>query len=154
MRKIGFLGHQGYTMIEMAITLVVAGLVTTVAVVALGPAVEHAKVRSAANVVAGDLQYAQALAVRERRPISVVVDAVSMQLVIRDRDKITVVHRTRVLGSGSEFSLDLLSATAPSVDLFPNGLAGWTLTVTLGLRGFSRQVRVTRAGQIRILRTP
>ena len=154
MHKIGFLGHQGYTMVEMAITLVVAGIVTTVGVVALGPAVEHAKVRSAANVVAGDLQYAQALAVRERRPISVVVDAVSMQLVIRDRDKITVVHRTRVLGSGSEFSLDLLSATAPSVDLFPNGLAGWTLTVTLGLRGFSRQVRVTRAGQIRILRTP
>ncbi len=144
MRKIGFLGHQGYTMIEMAITLVVAGLVTTVGVVALGPAVEHAKVRSAANVVAGDLQYAQALAVRERRPISVVVDAVGMQLVIRHRDKITVVHRTRVLGSDSEFSLDLLSATAPSVDLFPNGLAGWTLTVTLGLRGFSRQVRILR----------
>ncbi len=154
MLKTGFLGHQGFTMVEMAITLVVAGIVATVGVVALGPAVEHAKVRSAANVVAGDLQYAQALAVRERRPISVVVDSAGMQLVIRDRDELTVVHRTRMLGSDSDFSLDLLFATGASVQLFPNGLAGSTLTITLGLRGFSRRVRVTRAGQIRILRTP
>ncbi len=148
------LPNQGYTMIEVAATLVVAGIITTVGTVALAPAVEHARVRSAANVVAGDLQYAQALAVRERRPISVVVDSAGMQLVIRDRDLVTKVYRTRVLGPGTDFSLDQLSMSSGSVELFPNGVAGSTITVTLGSNGFQRRVRLTRAGQIRIIRTP
>ncbi len=148
------LPDQGYTMIELATTLVVAGILTTVGIVAVRPAVEHAKVRAAANVVAGDLQYAQALAVRERRPISVVVDSTAMQLVIRDRDLVTKVYRTRVLGPGTDFSLDQLSVTGGSIQLFPNGVAGSTTTVTLGLNGFERRVRLSRAGQIRIIRTP
>lgn len=148
------LPDQGYTMIELATTLVVAGILTTAGIVAVRPAVQHAKVRSAANVVAGDLQYAQALAVRERRPIFVVVDSAGMQLVIRDRDLVTKVYRTRVLGPGSDFSLDHLSVTGGSIQLFPNGVAGSTITITLGLSGFQRRVRLTRAGQIRIIRTP
>ena len=106
------LGHRGYTMIEMATTLVVAGIVTTMGILILSPAVEHAKVRSAANVVAGDL-----------------------------------------LGPTSDFALDQFSATGSSVELFPNGVAGSSITLTLGLRGFQRQVRLTRAGQIRIIQT-
>ena len=46
------LPNQGYTMIEVVTTLVVAGILTTVGIVAVRPAVQHAKVRSAANVVA------------------------------------------------------------------------------------------------------
>ena len=124
MPQLRVLGHRGYTMIEMVATLVVAGIITAVSIVTLAPAVEHAKVRSAANVVAGDLQYAQVLAVRERRPISVVIDPVQIQLVIRDRDTPSTVYRTRVLGAASDFSLDKVSATGSSVELFPNGVAG------------------------------
>ncbi len=154
MAKVRFLGNQGYTMAEMALTLVVAGIVTTAVVVTLGPAVEHAKVRSAANAVAGDLQYAQVIAVRERRPISVLVEPDSMRIVIRDRDQTSNIHRVRSFGADTDFSLDHLSATSPSLEMFPNGLAGSTVSITLGLRGFLRQVKVTRAGQIRIIRTP
>lgn len=146
--------RTGYTMIEMATTLVVAGIVTTVGIVALAPAVEHAKVRSAANVIAGDLQYAQVVAVRERRPIAVVVDSARMEVVVRDRDLAGTVYRTRSLGADSDFALDRMSATANSVQLFPNGVAGSTITLTVGLRGFQRQVRLTRAGQIRIIQQP
>lgn len=148
------LGRQGYTMIEMVTTLVVAGILTTVGIVLLAPAVEHAKVRSAANVVAGDLQYAQNLAVRERRPISVLVDSSAKKIVIRDRDLVTKVYRTRLLGPETAFSLDELAATSGSVDLYPNGVAGLTITLTLGLRGFQRRVKLSRAGQIRIIRVP
>ncbi len=153
MPKIRFLGHQGYTMVEMAVTLMVAGIVTTTGVVTLGPAVEHARVRSAVNVVAGDLQYAQVIAVRERRPISVLVEPDGMRIVIRDRDQTSNIYRVRSLGAGTDFSLDHLSTTSTSLEMFPNGLAGSTITITLGLRGFLRQVKVTRAGQIRIIRT-
>ena len=148
------LGRQGYTLIETVTTLVVAGILTTVGIVLLGPAVEHAKVRSAANVVAGDLQYAQNLAVRERRPIAVLIDSPAKKIVIRDRDLVTKVYRTRLLGPGTAFSLDELAATSGSVDLYPNGVAGLTITLTLGLRGFQRRVKLSRAGQIRIIRVP
>ena len=154
MAKVRFLGNQGYTMAELALTLVVAGIVTATGVVTLGPAVEHAKVRSAANAVAGDLQYAQSIAVRERRPISVLVEPDSMRIVIRDRDQTSNIHRVRSLGAGTDFSLDHLSTTGPSLEMFPNGLVGSTVSITLGLRGYLRQVKVTRAGQIRIIRTP
>ena len=148
------LGRQGYTIMEMVTTLIVAGILTSVGIVLLTPALEHAKVRSAANVVAGDLQFAQNLAVRERRPIAVLVDSPAKKIVIRDRDLVTKVYRTRLLGPGTAFSLDELTATSGSVDLFPNGVAGLTITLTLGLRGFQRQVKLSRAGQIRIIRVP
>ena len=154
MPEVCLLGHRGYTMIELVAGMTVAGILTTAGVASLGPAVEHAKVRSAANVVAGDFQYAQVIALRERRPVSVLIESDSMRIVIRDRDQPSIIYRVRVLGPESQFSLDALSSTGGSLELFPNGVAGSTVTVTLGLRGFVRKVKVTRAGQIRIIRPP
>ncbi len=148
------LGHRGYTLLELVAGIVVAGILTTVGFTAFGPAIEHAKVRSAANVVAGDFQYAQVIALRERRPVSVLIESDSMRIVIRDRDQASIVYRVRSLGPDSEFSLDELSSSGGSLQLFPNGMAGSTINVTLGLRGFIRKVKVTRAGQIRVIRTP
>ncbi len=143
----------GYTLIEMVLVIVIAGILMSVGVVRLAPALVHANVRAAANVVAGDLQYAQMLAVRYRKPIAVIVASSTKQYLIRDRDDATNVYRTRLLGPETDFGLDeLTSSPSTSVELFPNGLARETMVMTLGLHGFQRQVRLTRAGQIRILR--
>lgn len=144
--------NAGYTLIEIVIVIVIAGTMMTVSVVRLAPALVHANVRAAANVVAGDLQYAQNLAVRYRKPIAVVVASATKQYLIRDRDDATNVYRTRLLGPETDFGLDELTSSPTSVELFPNGLARETMVMTLGLNGFQRQVRLTRAGQIRILR--
>ena len=141
----------GYTLIEMVVVIAVAGIVMAVGVVQLAPALEHANVRAAANVVAGDLQYAQILAVRYRKPIAVIVASSTKQYLIRDRDDATNVYRTRLLGPDTDFGLDELTSSPTSVELFPNGLARETMVMTLGLHGFQRNVRLTRAGQIRIL---
>ena len=144
--------YRGYSLIEMATVLLVGGVLSAVAITRLSPVAGHAKVRGAANVVAGDLQYAQMLAARHRRPIAVIVASATQQYLIRDRDDPTNVYRTRVLGLGSGFDLDeLTAAPSSSVEFYPNGLARATTTLTLGLHGFQRQVRLTRAGQIRIL---
>ena len=150
MNRIARIG--GYTLIEMVLVIVIAGIVTSFGVVRLAPALEHANVRAAANVVAGDLQYAQILAVRYRKPISVIVASSTKQYLIRDRDDATNVYRTRLLGPDTDFGLDELTSSPTSVELFPNGVARETMVMTLGIDGFQRQVRLTRAGQIRILR--
>ncbi len=142
----------GYTLIELVVVIVIAGILMSVGVVRLAPAVLHANVRAAANVVAGDLQYAQNLAVRYRKPIAVIVASATKQYLIRDRDDATNVYRTRLLGPETDFGLDELTSWPTSVELFPNGVARETMVVTLGLGGFQREVRLTRAGQIRILR--
>ena len=69
----------GYTLIEMVLVIAIAGILTGFGVVRLAPALEHANVRAAANVVAGDLQYAQILAVRYRKPIAVIVASSTKQ---------------------------------------------------------------------------
>ena len=142
---------KGYTMIELVVVIVLVGMLTSLSVVRLGPALEHSKVRGAANVVAGDLQYAQILAVRHRRPITVIVVSSTQQYLIRDRDNPANVYRTRLLGADSDFTLDEVTGTPTSVELYPNGVARETMVITLGLRGYQRNVRLTRAGQIRIL---
>jgi hypothetical protein len=44
-------------------------------------------------------------------------------------------------------------AAAPvgSVEVFPNGVATQGITVTLGLNGYTRQVRLSRAGTVRVV---
>ena len=46
----------GYTLIELIITIVVMGILTTVGYLRVAPALVHARVQRAATVVATDLQ--------------------------------------------------------------------------------------------------
>jgi len=150
-RKSRIRHRRGYTLIEAMITMVVAGILMTMGVAQLAPTTVNYRVRAATNVLAGDLQYAQVLAARFGRPIVVIVVPSTKQLIIRDLDTPPNLYRTRLLGQVSEYALDNLTSTPADVMLFPNGVNQETMTITLGLLGFERQVRMTRAGQIRII---
>lgn len=104
-------------------------------------------------MLATDLRYAQMLAVRQRKPIAVLAFSSVKGYLIRERDA-AVVYRERFLGPESEFDLDSFTSSPTSVELFPNGVATTTTTYTLGLLGYQRQVRLTRAGQVRVVRVP
>ena len=144
---------RGYTIIEMLIVMIVFGLLLSVAFVRMGPALEHARVSRAATVLVTDLRYAQMLAVRQRKPVAVVVNSSLKGYIIRERGS-AVVQRQRFMGAGTDFLLDEFTATSSSVELLPHGVAAATTTFTLGLAGFQRQVRITRAGQVRVVRAP
>lgn len=140
--------EAGYTLLEMMTVLVMMAVLAAFAFVRFGPALAHSNVRAAANVLASDLQYAQMLAVRERKPIIVSVDASAMQYTITDRSG--TVYRTRTFGPTSDFKIDEITAVPASVQLFPSGVADATATIVLGQGGYQRQVSVTRAGQVRV----
>jgi prepilin-type N-terminal cleavage/methylation domain-containing protein len=145
--------HGGFTVIEMLLVVVVFGILLSIAYVRLTPSLDHARVNRAAAVLATDLQYARMLAVRQREPIAVIALGSAKAYRIRGRDT-TVIHRERLMGPDTEFALDAFSASPLSVELFPNGVATTTTTFTLGRQGYQRQVRLTRAGQVRIIRVP
>jgi amino-acid N-acetyltransferase len=140
----------GYTLIETVIAIVAASILLSIALVRMGPALANARVRSAATVVATDLQYAQMLAVRQRRPVAVIVDNNVKSYIIRLRDT-SVTFRDRFFGQDTEYRLDSLSANPATVVMYPNGITTGTTTFTLRLSGFTRHVRLTWAGLVRIL---
>ena len=107
------MAHQraaGYTLIELVLTIVVMGILTAFGYTRLVPALTHARVQRAATVVAGDLQYAQMLAVRQRRPVAVIVDNALKGYIIRLRDT-AVTFRDRYFGTDADYGLDSLSAS-------------------------------------------
>lgn len=142
--------RAGYTMVEMAITIVVFGILLSMALIKMTPAVNQARVQRAATVIATDLQYAQMLAVRQRAPVAVIVDNGLKSYIIRMRDT-AMTFRNRFFGQDTEYLLDTLGASPTSVVMFPNGVAAATTTFTVGRDGYTRQVRLSRAGQVRIV---
>jgi type II secretion system protein H len=145
--------NAGLTIIELMIVLALVGILTGVAYFRLGPPFRRAQVRSAANVLITDLQYAQLTAVRRGKPIEVTLNTGTRTYTIAERGG-TPVYRERTFGSASDFRLDQLTATPSSVTFFPGGIAGQYTLFTLGQAGYTRQVSLTRAGQIRILPAP
>ena len=141
----------GYSLFELVAVMAVMTLLMAIVIPVASPMLERSRVNGAANVLASDLQNAQALAVQHRTPIRVSMIA-GPGYQIFERNTPATVYRTRTVGPNSEFRLDELTATNSTVDLFPNGVARATTTFTLGLNGYQRRVRLTRAGQIRILR--
>jgi Tfp pilus assembly protein FimT len=142
----------GYTVIEALIIVVVLGILLGIAYQRMSPALEHARVNRAASVLAADLQYARMVAVRSRRPVAVIAMSSVKGYIIRQRDS-AIVYRERFLGPGTEFGLDFFSSSpGSSVEIFPNSVAAVTTTFTLGLAGYRKQVKISRAGQVRVIR--
>ncbi len=142
---------RGFTLIEVAIALAVVGVLIAVSIVKVLPAVERAKVRQATSIIAADLQYAQMIASRNRRPVVVIVTPAVQGYLIRDRSGGTV-YRSRLLGPDTEYGVQTL-AVAPSnaIEIFPSGIARETTTFDVTNGSYLRKVRITRAGHVRIL---
>ena len=143
------MGMRGYSLIEMMMAIVILVILTAVALVKLTSSLPHQRVDLAVNVVAGDLQYAQQLAVKQRKPVTIAVDTAAKSYSIKDRASSTV-YRTQQLGSTSEFQLTQLTTTG-TVVIFPNGAASAaSTTYTVGINGYTRTVYITSAGMIRV----
>ena len=132
----------------------VLGILSVVSYVRLQPALEHGKVNSAGAVLASDLQYAQFVAARQRQPVVVILTPATQSYVIRDRADAARIFRSRYMGADTDYNLDEFSATSSSLEIFPTGVTRSTTTFTLGLGGYRRAVRFSKAGQIRVLVVP
>lgn len=143
----------GYSLVELLFALVVFGVLLTITYLKAEPALEHARVRGAAGILATDLQYAQALAARFRTPLVISFDLTAKTYEITDRSGATV-YRLRNLGGSGDYALDELTATPAAVQVFPNAVVAQSATYTLGLNGYRRRVTFSRAGQVRVVTVP
>lgn len=144
--------RSGYTVIELLLVMIILGVIAGITYIRLAPALERGRVRGAASVMAGDLQYAQVLAARHRVPMVITVDGTALTYRITGRTG--TVYRTRDLGPSGEYDLDELSATPTTLEVFPNGVAAQSASYTFGLEGYRQRVTFSRAGQIRVATVP
>jgi Tfp pilus assembly protein FimT len=144
--------EAGYTLIELWIGVFMLGVLSMMSYTRMRPALEHARVNGAASIVASDLQYAQLLAARQRKPVVMVLNTTTKSYVIRDRANASLLYRTRYLGADTDNALDvLLVFPSTTIVVFPTGVTTATTTFFVGLHGYQRQVRFSRAGQVRVL---
>ena len=131
-------------------------LIVATILAALTPGVtrtlSHARVNRAANVVAAQFYVAQSLAGRQRKPVKLTVSPGAKTITITDAGSATRLA-IRYFGSNSDFKLPSLTAKPDTVvTIRPNGMANIRIVVNVGDASYKQQVRMTLAGQIRILR--
>lgn len=145
--------RSGYTVLELALVMVIIAIMAAIGYVRLAPALERARVRGAASTLATDLQYAQVLAARYRTPVLIEVDTTAKAYRLLDLARVTV-YRTRTFGAGGEYLLSEFTASPTSVQVFPNAVVAQSAQYTVGLNGYRRQVTFSRAGQVRVAVIP
>ena len=136
----------GYTLVEMAVAIVVASLLGLIAQQQVGPMIQRTQVNRAAAVVAADLETALSLAARQRKPLRISC-CTGVGYTFADRDGgILRLQRSLV-----EYGVTTVSFSTTPVDIFPSGAASSADTVTIGGAGNSRRIVITSAGLVRIL---
>lgn len=143
--------RSGFSIIEAVIVLLIVATVVGALTPSVVRQITHARINRAANVIAGDLFLAQGLAGRRRAPVIVTFDASAKTVTVTDSRNTSTVYTTRRYGPQSEFKIPQFTASPSALVILPNGMANTAVTVTLGDGAFQRQVRMSRAGQIRIL---
>ena len=141
----------GFSMIEAVMVLLIVATVIGALTPSVVRQIAHARVNRAANVIAADFFLAQSLAGRQHGPVVVAFDSTNKQTTITQPPPASTNLLTRRFGIDSEFKLTTFTATSSPVQVLPNGMASVAVTLTVGSGGYTRQIRMTRAGQIRVL---
>ena len=136
----------GFTLVEMAVALVIASLLALIAQQQVGPMIQRSQVNRATAAVAADLESAFSMAARQRRPIRISC-CTAAGYTFADRSDGTV----RLQRSLVDYGVTNLGFSTSPVDIFPSGVASSADTVTIGAAGYTRRIVMTSAGLVRIL---
>jgi prepilin-type N-terminal cleavage/methylation domain-containing protein len=143
-------GRAGFSLLEVCLAVVVLGLLAAVGMPKVNTFMTHLRVKRATALVASDLEQAFGMAGRQRKPVRITCTCASQTYTVADRSGGTV-RLTRALGPDADYKLTTLTFSATPVDIFPSGVTSSPLTVTIGSGGYTRQITMSSAGQVRIV---
>lgn len=143
--------RSGFSLIEMMVVFVIAGILIGLSAGRISAYVTQQRVVMAAAAMQNDLQQAFAIAGRNRQPIRIVMDTAQMTLSITDRSEKVVFRRVTF---GSQYTLNSGNVSYYPADepyeIYPNGLASDTMSITLSAKGYARNIKVSRAGMVQV----
>lgn len=141
--------RSGFSIIEAVMVLLVVAVVVGTLTPKMQTLLMQSRVDRASGLCASDMYLAQSLASRARQPVRFTVDATAKTITLKlPNDSILV---TRHYGAEGEWKVGSLTASPGEVIVLPNGMANVSMTVSLAYQTHTRQVRLSRSGQIRII---
>lgn len=93
---------RGFTMIEIIIVAVIITIAAMVAIPMMTSAASM-QIRSAANMIAADLEYAKSMAISKGQNFSVVFDQITETYSIRNQDDVVIPHPVK---KGFDYTID------------------------------------------------
>ncbi len=142
----------GFTIFEAVLVVLIVFVIVATLIPKVGQTLGHARVNRSANVVAADFFLAQSLAARQRAPVIVTINSTALTLTISQAPPSSAVLRVHAFDLSSDFKLAAMTASPTAVQVAPNGTASASMVVTVGGADYYHQVRITQAGQVRIIR--
>jgi prepilin-type N-terminal cleavage/methylation domain-containing protein len=143
-------GLKGFSIFEIAIVLVIIGILAAMTGPAMSRIVRHQRVNRAAMIIVSDMQNAFAVAARQRLPVRIQADASTRSYQFVDRKTGTVLRIRAFYGDTSEYRLSSLVFSSPTLDVFPNGVSSVPDTINLANGDYSKQITVSTAGFVRV----
>jgi type II secretory pathway pseudopilin PulG len=138
-------------MLELALTLVVIGIMTAMMVPKIGRVVQATRLNREISIVAADMEQAFSLAARYRKPMRISCTCAANQTyTIADRTGGTV-RLSRRLGADADLGTLTLTFSATPIDIFPAGVSTAALTVRITSGVSTRAVTLSTAGLVRII---
>jgi prepilin-type N-terminal cleavage/methylation domain-containing protein len=143
-------GRQGFTMIELALTLTLIAIMTAMMVPKIGRIMQATRINREIAIVVQDLEQAFTIAARYRKPMRLSCTCGTQTYTIADRTGGTV-RLSRRLGADADLGTLTLTFSADPVDIFPSGVATAPDTVRITSGTSTRAVVLTTGGQVRII---
>jgi prepilin-type N-terminal cleavage/methylation domain-containing protein len=150
LRQSAGIGRQGFTMIELALTLTLIAIMTAMMVPKIGRIMQATRINREVAIVVADLEQAFTIAARYRKPMRLSCTCGTQTYTIADRTGGTV-RLSRRLGADADLGTLTLTFSASPVDIFPSGVASAPDTVRITSGISTRAVVMTTAGQVRII---
>jgi prepilin-type N-terminal cleavage/methylation domain-containing protein len=141
--------RNGFSMLEMLTVMIIISLLIAIAVPKMARIIRHERVNRAAQVLVADLQNGFAMAGRQRAPVRLQFDPVTLSYTFTDRATGTL-YQIRVMNKASEYGLTSLTANPSTIDVLPNGIASAAFAVVMAQGDYSRQVTASSAGFVRM----
>jgi type IV fimbrial biogenesis protein FimT len=144
--------RAGYTLAELLIVIVLAGIIASMAVPRLSSFVRHLSARSAVSKVVSDLALARTQAVREGRTVSLRVTSTRTYLVAMEPGVTPgrIFKTVDISGTQKNVTLAALGPAPPNVSFDPRGMlragSATQLVVTRGAR--SDTVTISAVGRV------
>ena len=140
--------RRGFSLLEMLTVMVIVGVVTATSMGKAHTVMQQQRLQRAKTAAQGDLDAAFSIAVLERVPIRITWDSVKLQIDVANRAASTT-YRTSNLGADFGLTAGGVKFSRSYVEVYPNGLANDTLTITLTAGNDTTQLCMSRSGLIR-----
>jgi prepilin-type N-terminal cleavage/methylation domain-containing protein len=146
--------RRGFTMIEMALTLVVIGILAAMSMAKIGSTISRSKLDRAASIVAADLENAFSTGGRLRQPLVLQCDCANRTYRLNDVLNGGALRFERNLGPDTPFTVATMTFTPATVTILPPGRLSAALQVDITVGATTRRVTMSTAGFVRITTPP